>query len=305
MIAASGFSSTSSLDKIHFSQKTRQVKHIKGFFFLFFFKQHSSQQTHKSKKLLFLLLSVHRVQCASVHLPRVDNEGIKFPAWINQQKKKKKWQRRGKMGEGGGGRVSRRSRRATVSLPCASTEDSSAASRAAAARYTTDFMFGPQGVSSDWKEAKKEMWWWSCKYLPSELADKTLQDSDRHTDTQTDRQTGRDSPLPLHNTQRAAKCQSRPVIKHKSPPPRPRTTPPKKTHLAACLCSKVATHWVIILLVFNNEGTQSFLPHAHPFDLHCFHPAAVLLISVATWEAPGTDVNRGVHSLNLWGPFKV
>lgn len=50
---------------------------------------------------------------------------------------------------------------------------------------------------------------------------------------------------------------------------------------------------------------QSFLPHAHLFDLGCFHPAAVLLISVATWEAHGNDLNRGAHSLNLSGPFKV
>lgn len=50
---------------------------------------------------------------------------------------------------------------------------------------------------------------------------------------------------------------------------------------------------------------QSFLPHAHLFDLGCFHPAAVLLISVATWEAHGNDLSRGAHSLNLSGPFKV
>lgn len=50
---------------------------------------------------------------------------------------------------------------------------------------------------------------------------------------------------------------------------------------------------------------QSFLPHAHLFDLGCVHPAAVLLISVATWEAHGNDLNRGAHSLNLSGPFKV
>lgn len=209
------------------------------------------------------------------------------------------------MGEGGGGRVSRRSRRATVS-PYLVRPPRTAALRAGQRRPDTPLTSCSvlKGSAATGKKQRRK--------CDDEAANICLQSwrtrpckTQTDTQTQTDRQTGRDSPLPLHNTQRAAKCQSRPVIKHKSPPPRPRTTPPKKTHLAACLCSKVATHWVIILLVFNNEGTQSFLPHAHPFDLHCFHPAAVLLISVATWEAPGTDVNRGVHSLNLWGPFKV
>lgn len=39
---------------------------------------------------------------------------------------------------------------------------------------------GSAAHQRDWKEAKGM--WWSCKYLPSEWADKTLQDSDRQTD---------------------------------------------------------------------------------------------------------------------------
>lgn len=194
--------------QIHFNKQDEQENKKARGETIHTFSQHSPQHTRESRTL-FGFISTSSSVCKH-WLAMSGQWSIKFPSWKTLRRAKTRGGGRGRRGKTGAGVASRGGWRSSYLVRRLRT----AALRPRQPRPNTALtsclaLEGSAAHPQDWKEAK-EMWW-SRKYLAVRVG---RQEPARLR--QTHRQTRRDLPLPLHNAQSAARCQSFPLIKHKS-----------------------------------------------------------------------------------------